>query len=146
MARQRFAEDELVLVGTLRGDGWPRISPNELDFVDGELVLGMMWQSRKALDLQRDPRLVVHSAPHGRMNAGGDIKLYGTAHDSRDPDLRAAYRATIQARIDWAPQEPNYHCFTFDIERASYIVFGDDRRLIAWDPQRGLRELAFPPD
>lgn len=32
MARKRFLKDALVLVGTLRADGSPRISPNESDF------------------------------------------------------------------------------------------------------------------
>ena len=37
----------------------------------------MMCQSRKARDLLRDPRCVVHSAPNGRMNPEGDVKLRG---------------------------------------------------------------------
>jgi hypothetical protein len=31
-----------VLVGTLRANGWPRISPVEALIVDGGLYLGMM--------------------------------------------------------------------------------------------------------
>lgn len=51
----------LCLVGTIRTDGSPRISPCEVILEEGELMLGMMWQSRKAMDLRRDPRLVVHA-------------------------------------------------------------------------------------
>ena len=40
---------------------WPRISPVEPLIADGHLYLGMMWRSRKALDLLRDPRCTVHS-------------------------------------------------------------------------------------
>jgi hypothetical protein len=47
---RRLAASRLVLLGTLRADGSPRISPVEPYEVDGELLLGMMWQSRKALD------------------------------------------------------------------------------------------------
>ena len=36
----------LVLVGTLRRNGWPRISPVE-PLIYGRLYLGMMWQSRR---------------------------------------------------------------------------------------------------
>jgi hypothetical protein len=32
VAGERFAKDELVLVGTIRRDGSPRISPNEPEF------------------------------------------------------------------------------------------------------------------
>jgi hypothetical protein len=48
-----------VLLGTIRADGWARISPCEAYLVDGDLMLGMMWRSRKALDLLRDPRLTI---------------------------------------------------------------------------------------
>jgi hypothetical protein len=144
LAQERFARDEVVLVGTLRRDGSPRISPNEVDFVDGHLMLGMMWRSRKALDLLRDPRCVVHSAPSDRMNPGGDVKLYGRAVAVDDPAAREAYREAIRARIDWAPQEPNFHCFMLDVESAAFITFAEPRRLLAWDAARGLRELPFP--
>lgn len=92
LARERFAKDELLLLGTLRRDGGPRISPVEPDIAAGHLFLGMMPRSVKALDLFRDPRCVLHSVPSNRMNPGGDIKLYGRAIDLRDPELRACYR------------------------------------------------------
>jgi hypothetical protein len=46
----------LCLVGTIRADGWPRISPGEVILEEGELMLATHWHSRKALDLLRDPR------------------------------------------------------------------------------------------
>jgi len=33
LARERFAKDELVMLGTIRADGSPRISPCEVDIV-----------------------------------------------------------------------------------------------------------------
>ncbi len=141
LARERFTRDEVVLVGTLRADGSPRISPNECDFTAGRLFVSMMWRSKKALDLLRDPRIVVHSAPSDRMNPGGDIKLYGRIVDEQDPTVRTAFREAIRARIDWAPDEPEYHCFSLDVEEAGYAVFGDDAHALAWDPTRGLRRL-----
>lgn len=144
LARERFVRDELVMVGTLRNDGSPRISPNEIDFAAGRLFVSMMWRSRKALDLMRDPRVVVHSVTSNRQGTDGDIKLYGRALDEQDPDVRRAFREAIRARIDWAPDEPNYHCFSIDVERAGYITFAEPQRVMAWDPERGLRELAHP--
>jgi len=143
-ARQRFAADELVVVGTIRPDGSPRISPNEVDFAEGRLLLGMMWRSQKALDLLRDPRVAVHSVPSDRMNPGGDVKLYGRVVDERDADVRRAFRDEIGRRIDWAPDEPSYHLFSLDVQRAGFISFGDDRRVMAWDVEGGYREPAHP--
>jgi hypothetical protein len=59
--RAEFERRGLVLVGTLTADGSPRISAVAPGFVDGALWLGMMWRSRKAVDLLRDPRLVLHN-------------------------------------------------------------------------------------
>jgi hypothetical protein len=141
LARERFTKDEVVLVGTIRADGSPRISPNECDFTAGRLFVSMMWRSKKAVDLLRDPRVVVHSTPSDRMNPGGDIKLYGRVVDEQDPGVRAAFRDAIRARIDWAPDEPGYHCFSVDVEAAGYTVFGEDSHALAWDPDHELRRL-----
>jgi hypothetical protein len=144
LARERFLRDDLVLVGTIRSDGSPRISPNEPDFAAERFFVSMMWRSRKALDLLRDPRLVVHSVTVNREGADGDVKIYGRIVDERDPDVRAAFREAIRARIDWAPDEPNYHCFSVDVDRAGFIRFGDEPAALAWDLQRGLRTLPNP--
>ena len=141
LAHARFVKDDLVLVGTVRADGSARISPNEPDFAVGRLFVSMMWRSKKALDLLRDPRIAVHSVPSDRMNEGGDVKLYGRVVDERDPDVRQAFREAITARIDWAPDEPDFHCFSVYVESAGYTVFGDGSHALAWDPARGLRRL-----
>jgi len=139
LGEERLRGRELCLVGTLRRNGWPRISPVEPDFVDGELMLGMMWRSPKALDLLRDPRCVVHSVVSDRMGREGDFKLYARAVQIDDPARRARYRATIKARIDWEPSEPNYHLFALDVDSAGFVIFSGDRYGLAWDPEHGLR-------
>jgi pyridoxamine 5'-phosphate oxidase-like protein len=132
------------MVGTIRADGTPRISPCELDFAADELILGMMWRSRKALDLLRDPRVVLHSCTTDRMGTEGDAKIYGLATDVRDPQLRRAYRDAVKARVDWAPEEPNFHAFVVDVRSAGFITFADPRQVLTWNPAQGLRELPFP--
>ena len=144
LARERFARDELLMLGTIRRDGSPRVSPCEVDFAAGRIILGMMWRSRKALDLLRDPRATVHSVPTDRMNRDGDVKLYGTAMDEQDPVVRRAYHDEIIRRIDWAPKEPRHHVFSLDVERAAFVRFGDDAVVWTWDPERGLRTKPFP--
>ena len=134
------------MVGALRRDGSPRISPNEPDIAAGRLFVSMMWRSKKALDLLGDPRIVVHSVTCERAGTDGDLKLYGRVVDERDPAVRDAFREAIHARIDWAPDEPTFHCFSVDIGSAGYTRFSAeeedaDSRALAWDPERGLREL-----
>ena len=142
-AEERFRKDELVTLGTLRVDGSPRVSPCEVDFAAGHLFLGMMWRSRKALDLLRDPRIVVHSIQAEREPTEGDIKLYGNAVEILQPELREKFRLAILARIDWAPDEPEYHRFSLDVQEAGYLSFSD-KVVTTWDPSHGVRHPPFP--
>lgn len=145
MAQERFARDQLVMLGTLRADGSPRITPCEVDFADGELVMGMMWRSQKALDLLRDPRIVVHSVTVNKDGTDGDIKLSGRAEEVRDERLFEACRDATEARIDWRPPDRT-HFFRLEIERAGYMIFGDDGYGLAWTPGTGLRRLPLPSE
>ena len=79
LGRERFERTGVVLVATVRKDGSPRISPVEPYLVLGHLLLGMMWRSRKALDLLREPRCAVHSAVCDPNGSDGEFKLYGRA-------------------------------------------------------------------
>ena len=144
LARARFEHDQLVMLGTIRLDGSPRVTPNECDFGEGRLFVSMMWRSRKALDLLRDPRIVVHSVTTEKAGTDGDVKIYGRAMDERDPELRAAFREAIRRRIEWAPDEPEYHCFSVDVRSASYVRFGDRAEALTWDQDHGLRRLPPP--
>jgi hypothetical protein len=146
LGEERLRAKELCLVGTLRRNGWPRISPVEPEFVDGDLMLGMMWQSPKALDLLRDPRLVVHSVVTTRLGTDGDFKLYGLAAPVTEPPRRAAFRAAMKARIDWEPPEPNFHLFAVEIVSAGFVTFAEPRHGLAWDPDRGLRRWNLAAD
>ena len=90
-----FTTQKHMTLATLRRDGSPRISGTEAQFVDDELVLGMMPGSLKARDLLRDPRMALHSPsidpPEGDPSAwGGDAKIAGVAVENFDKD---AYRA-----------------------------------------------------
>jgi hypothetical protein len=140
VAREWLAERHILLLGTLRPDGSPRISAVECDVVDGaDLCCGMIWQSTKALDLLRDPRMTAHSLPPGMSNPAGDLKLYGRAVEVTEPAQRRAYEETLYARIEWKPDEP-YHLFALDIESAGFVKFvGDAREVVHWRVGTGLR-------
>src|SRR6202521_5813219 len=87
LARQveeRFRIRKHKTLATLRKDGSPRISGIEVEFADGELFLGMMPASLKLHDLERDPRLALHSPsedpPDGHPQSwAGEAKLAGVA-------------------------------------------------------------------
>ncbi len=137
--------EPLSLIGTLRRDGYPRISPIEAIIMGERLMLGMMWRSRKALDLLRDPRCVLHNAVSNADGSQGEAKLWGRAVDVTDAGLRARYGDACQERFDWRPTEP-YHLFELDIERAAYVVSNDQRQLsLVWRAGRALerRERAW---
>jgi hypothetical protein len=61
VAHDRLIAPGVLLIVTIRRDGAPRVSPVEPLVHDGDLWLSMMWQSRKARDLLRDDRILVHS-------------------------------------------------------------------------------------
>ncbi|MGH3727906.1 MAG: pyridoxamine 5'-phosphate oxidase family protein [Micromonosporaceae bacterium] len=134
-AQQRFEREQIFLLGTLRPDGSPRISGVECDFVGDDLMVGMIWQSAKARDLQRDSRYTIHSLVPDKAHESenqGDLKLYGRAVEILDPEHRRRYEDAIHARIDWRPPEP-YHCFAFDILGAGMVRFVDsDRQVWSW--------------
>ncbi|HWF21632.1 MAG TPA: pyridoxamine 5'-phosphate oxidase family protein [Acidimicrobiales bacterium] len=122
----------LVLVGTLRRNGWPRISPVEPLITDGSLYLGMMWQSKKALDLLADPRCVVHSTVTDKGGTEGDVKIYGRAVDIVDPDERERYGVALYARIGWRP-EGDFHLFAVDISEVGFFrVAGGEHEVRHW--------------
>ncbi len=145
LGNEGFAEQNLCLVGTLRADGWPRISPNEIYFVDGELMLGMMPRSKKALDLQRDPRLTVMNPQCDREAKRGDFKLYGRAVEVTNAGMRKRFADVQEAAINWRPTDP-FPLYTVDIENAGYISFGERRRLLRWSRDRGVVRLRHPDD
>ena len=75
LAEERFQRYRLVLVGTLRRNGWPRISPVERLVVEGVLCFGMTWRSRKAVDLLRDSCITVQSIVSNRDGTEGEFAL-----------------------------------------------------------------------
>jgi hypothetical protein len=138
-----FGEQNLCLLGTIRTDGWPRISPCEVYLVDDQLMLGMMPGSTKVRDLMRDPRITVMTPQCDREARHGDVKLYGRVVEVTDPDARERYGQTIFAAIGWRPDEP-YPLYAVDIEAAGYVSFGERRQLLRWTPIPGVERLRHP--
>jgi hypothetical protein len=118
-------------IATLRRDGSPRISGIEIEFAEGDLWIGSMWNAVKALDLRRDGRFALHSNSWDpgaeRDNPGaqrGDAKLAGRMVEVTDPE-----------------REGRSHRFRADIAELVVIrVAGKPPELLieSWHPGRGL--------
>ena len=119
LGQERLDRNGLVMLATLRKNGWPRISPVEPLFFNGQLYLGMMWQSIKALDLLRDPRCSIHNAVSDRHATEGEFKVYGRALDITNPGERQRYVEALFQKIGVQPEGHEFHCFAIDIESAA---------------------------
>src|SRR4029077_2547943 len=89
--KERFAIRKHKTLATLRKDGSPRISGIEVEFADGELYFGVIPESGKLRDLERDPRIALHSPtddpPEGHPRGWlGEAKLAGYAREVDIPD------------------------------------------------------------
>jgi pyridoxamine 5'-phosphate oxidase-like protein len=148
LVEERFARTGVALLGTIRQDGSPRISAIEPVISHDEFLLGMMWRSRKALDLIRDPRCVIHSIIADPSGSDGEVKLYGQAIERQDSDEGGWRHQLFRER--WGASAPEaFHAFTVEIESAAYIAYdiaASQMTVTQWDTQRGVREMsrAYP--
>jgi hypothetical protein len=114
-----FERSGMALVGTLRRDGRPRISCVDPLVLGGDLLLGMMWRSRKAVDLLRDPRLVLHNAICSNTGDELEFSLHGRAEEVRDDTVRARFvEATGET---WRGRE--LHLFRVEVESAAIVRY-----------------------
>jgi hypothetical protein len=136
----RVAQDKLVgpgvvLVGTVRRDGTPRISPVEPFLLEGDLWLSMLWGSRKAADLKRDPRVLVHSIVTDRDGGEGEVKLRGACREEDDPSVQQRYAAAVSAALGWQPEVGRFHLFCVEIGSVAYLRYDDstgDQYVVLW--------------
>jgi hypothetical protein len=131
--RRLFDARRHKVLATVRRDGSPRMSGIEVEFVDGELLMGMMPGSMKAQDLQRDPRLALHAAsedpPQDDPSSWlGDAKIAGLA---------------VELVAPTGDDEP-VHRFKVDISEVVLVRVGrpaDHLLIESWHEGRGLERL-----
>lgn len=129
---------KVALLGTLRRDGSPRISPVEPCLLQGQLLIGAMTWSQKAADLRRDPRYVLHSAVTGPDTGAGEFKLYGPAVEAGE-ELRLA--ATGAWWSPWAPGKAVV--FALQVDQAVYVTWHLEQGLMTvdhWSPRAGYTQ------
>jgi Pyridoxamine 5'-phosphate oxidase len=128
VGRERLERSGVALLGTVRKDGSPRISPVEPVFCGANLLLGLMPWSLKARDLARDPRCVLHSAVTSPDAGEAELKLYGCASEVDD----AARREPADA---WWVSRRREDAWVVGLEIGQAVV-------IEWDLSRGEMTVA----
>lgn len=128
LARAEFERYGMALVGTVRKDGSPRISCVLPHVLDGELYLGMMWRSRKAVDLSRDPRLVLHNPICTNRGDEVELSVHGTAVEIDDEEVRQRY---VRDLPEWVGRD--FHLFSVDIQNVGLIRYeGGKQQVTVW--------------
>lgn len=123
LGERRLAEPGVVLVGTIRRDGTPRISPVEPLLWEGDLWLSMLFGSLKAGDLRRDSRVLVHSVITGRDGADGEFKLRGQVIEVPPGPRHDGYARQVRDRLGWEPTPERVHLFRVDIGDVTFIRY-----------------------
>jgi hypothetical protein len=141
-AEKAFADAGVLLLGTIRKDGSPRISPVEYSYLEEELCFGGIWHSLKAIDLLRDPRCTVHSAIKDKLATGGEIKLHGRAVDLvPDKNARLRWAEAIRKASGMDFRGRKFHLFSFDVASGGHFTAdGDARVLKVWRAGKGISE------
>jgi hypothetical protein len=142
-AQAAFDAHKHKALATLRADGSPRITGIEASFSNGQLWLGMMGGSRKALDLQRDPRLALHSGMVDTELTGGDARVSGRGEEITDEDTIRTWKAAVAAESGADPPGP-FHLFRVDVAEVVLVRIGDpaDHLVIeSWREDGGYRRL-----
>jgi hypothetical protein len=124
--RRHAATGNLCMLGTLRRDGFPRISPVEPRFFEGELWIVGMPGTVKFTDLARDPRFTLHTATVDTHVSDGDAKVWGTVTDVHDEALHRRFAEAVYAEIGLDIRgEPFQHCFRAGFAGAAAVTVVD---------------------
>jgi hypothetical protein len=123
--RRHAATGNLCMLGTLRADGFPRISPMEPQFFEGTLWLGGMPGTAKFRDLVRDPRFALHTATVDTHVGDGDAKVWGTVEDVHDMALHARFADDLFARAGFDLRGRTFeHLFAAHLVGAAAVEVG----------------------
>ncbi len=148
LGRERLIAPGVVLVGTTRADGTPRISAVEPFLMDGALWLSMLWHSTKAADLTRDQRILVHSVIANRDGGDGEFKIRGTAKSNHDGTMQRRYADAVGQALGWQPVPGRFHLFEVDIDDVTYMRYDDatgDQFVVRWPPGREFVRRSTTP-
>lgn len=106
---------------------------------DGCLWLSMLWASRKAVDLRRDPRLLVHSIMTSRDGTLGEFKVRGRAVPEEAEAVQEAYATEVLRQLGSRPTPGRFHLFRVDLDDVTFIRYDDktgDQFVARWPSRR----------
>lgn len=126
IAHDRLVAPGVLLVVTIRRDGTARLSPVEPFVLDGDLWLSMMLGSRKAADLVRDPRVLVHNVVTGPDGGEGEVKVRGRTETVTDERRQRRYAEAVAAALPWSPEVGRFHLFRVEVDDVTYIRYDND--------------------
>lgn len=151
--RGRLASAGIGLLGTLRRDGSPRVSPIEVSLQDGSIIVGMMPASRKLRDVQRDPRCALLTAVADRLDLGGEGKLFGRLEPLPAGRAEDALRIAAEAAGFDADAIAGSPVFELLIDGAAWqVLVGETWTTLSWTERDGVRRrrrvgaLGLPED
>ena len=130
------------MLGTVRSDGSPRISPIEVTLHDGHLFVGMMPGSRKSLDVARDPRVCMLTPVADKDDLAGEGKLFGELRVIDDPDhIAAVFAAATEGSEEYdASDLEGSPIYELVVSGAAWQrVEGDTFVTGSWDARHGVR-------
>jgi hypothetical protein len=140
LGRRRFEATRVALLGTLRKDGSPRISPIEPYLVLDHLLLGMLSNSHKALDLMIDPRCTLHSSVSDVNGSEGEFKV-----DARAVLITDATILNGQYRAWWHENDASEaRVFSLDIASAAHVAWDitkGEMTVLRWKLISGLQKV-----
>ena len=133
----------LCMLGTLRADGFPRISPMEPRFFDGDLWIGGMPGTAKFDDLVADQRFTLHTATVDSDVGDGDAKVWGTVEDILDETLHQQYAEHLYAETGFDLRGRTFdHFFRADLVGAASVSVGDGHMdVTTWRTDRPERVI-----
>lgn len=124
--RRHAAAGHLCMLGTLRPDGFPRISPMEPSFFEGQLWIGGMPGTAKFGDLVLDPRFTLHTATVDPQVTNGDAKVWGVVEDVQDAALHQRYAEALFAETGFDLRGQSFqHFFSTHLRGASAVEVSD---------------------
>lgn len=123
--RRHAAAGNLCFLGTVRSDGFPRVSPMEPRFFEGDLWIGGMPGTVKFEDLVENPRFTLHTATTDPHVTEGDAKVWGTVEDVTDDALHQRYAAALFAETGFDLRGRTFeHFFRTEIVGGSAVAVG----------------------
>ncbi|MHA7653166.1 pyridoxamine 5'-phosphate oxidase family protein [Mycobacterium sp. ML4] len=139
-ARRHRAAHNLCMLATLRSDGFPRISPMEPRIFEDELWISGMPDTTKYRDLQRDPRLCLHTATVDTQVTEGDAKLWGRAYLVPYGARHQRFADALFDDIGLDLRDQEFDLIGVDITGASSVQVADGHLDITiWKPGRAER-------